>query len=133
MPTAADVQDWLTQTQQMGLTDPAYLYGIAVLEQLLVALPRKKPSYCRITPIHSTQKHGYPITSPTLPMSKSPSMTQEAKWCGNWSWCISLPAITPIGQKRRIGMDATKVGNWLQAGSISITCQQGTIPLCDGW
>ena len=36
--TAADVQDWLTQAQQMGLTDPDYLRGIAVLEQLLAAL-----------------------------------------------------------------------------------------------
>ena len=40
--TAADVQDWLTQAQQMGLTDPAYLRGIAVLEQLLAALTPKE-------------------------------------------------------------------------------------------
>ena len=42
MLTAADVQDWLTQAQQMALTDPAYLRGIAVLEQLLAALTPKE-------------------------------------------------------------------------------------------
>ena len=42
MLTAADVQDWLTQAQQMALTDPTYLRGIAVLEQLLVALTPKE-------------------------------------------------------------------------------------------
>ena len=42
MPTAADVQDWLTQAQQMALTDPAYLRGIAVLEQLLITLTPKE-------------------------------------------------------------------------------------------
>ena len=36
--TAAEVEAWLTQAQQLGLTDPAYLRGIAVLEQLLAAL-----------------------------------------------------------------------------------------------
>ena len=40
--TAADVQGWLTQAQQMALTDPDYLRGIAVLEQLLVALTPKE-------------------------------------------------------------------------------------------
>ena len=40
--TAADVQEWLTQAQQMGLTDPAYLRGIAMLEQLLSALTPKE-------------------------------------------------------------------------------------------
>ena len=33
--TAADVQQMLTQARQMPLTDPAYLRGIVVLEQLL--------------------------------------------------------------------------------------------------
>ena len=42
MLTAADVEDWLTQARQMALTDPAYLRGIAVLEQLLVALAPKE-------------------------------------------------------------------------------------------
>ena len=37
-PTAADVEGWLTQARQMGLTTPDYLRGIAVLEQLLAAL-----------------------------------------------------------------------------------------------
>ena len=40
--TAAEVKDWLIQAQQMVLTDPAYLRGIAVLEQLLVALTPKE-------------------------------------------------------------------------------------------
>ena len=40
--TAADVQGWLTQAQHMALTDPAYLRGIAVLEQLLAALIPKE-------------------------------------------------------------------------------------------
>ena len=40
--TAADVQYLLTQARQMALTDPAYLRGIAVLEQLLeLLLPRE--------------------------------------------------------------------------------------------
>ena len=37
-PTAADVEGWLTQARQIGLTTPDYLRGIAVLEQLLAAL-----------------------------------------------------------------------------------------------
>ena len=37
-PTAADVEEWLTQARQIGLTTPDYLRGIAVLEQLLAAL-----------------------------------------------------------------------------------------------
>ena len=36
--TAADIQGWLSQAQQLALTDPAYLRGIAVLEQLHAAL-----------------------------------------------------------------------------------------------
>ena len=40
--TAADVQQWLIQAQQMELTDPTYLRGIAVLEQLLGALIPKE-------------------------------------------------------------------------------------------
>ena len=40
--TAAQVQDLLTQARQMAFTDPAYLRGIAVLEQLLALLqPRE--------------------------------------------------------------------------------------------
>ena len=42
MLTVADVEGWLTQAQHKGLTDPAYLRGIAVLEQLLVALTPKE-------------------------------------------------------------------------------------------
>ena len=42
MLTAADVEGWLTQAQQMGLTDPAYLRGIAMLKQLLVVLTPKE-------------------------------------------------------------------------------------------
>ena len=40
--TPADVQGWLTQARQMGLTTPTYLRGIAVLEQLLAALTPKE-------------------------------------------------------------------------------------------
>ena len=36
--TAADLRQWLTQAQQLALTDPAYLRGVAVLEQLHAAL-----------------------------------------------------------------------------------------------
>ncbi len=40
--TAADVQQMLTQARQMTLTDPAYLRGISVLEQLLnLLLPKE--------------------------------------------------------------------------------------------
>ena len=35
---AADVHGWLSQAQQLALTDPAYLNGITVLEQLHAAL-----------------------------------------------------------------------------------------------
>ena len=40
--TAADVQGWLTEAEQMVLTTPAHLRGIAVLEQLLSALTPKE-------------------------------------------------------------------------------------------
>ncbi len=40
--TAADVKGWLTQARQLALTDPAYLRGISVLEQLLMALTPKE-------------------------------------------------------------------------------------------
>ena len=40
--TAADVERWLTQAEQVALTDPAYLRGIAVLEQLLSMLTPKE-------------------------------------------------------------------------------------------
>ena len=36
--SAADVRQWLSQAQQLELTDPAYLRGITVLEQLHAAL-----------------------------------------------------------------------------------------------
>ena len=39
--TAADVKDWLSQARQLELTDPAYLRGITVLEQLHKALTPK--------------------------------------------------------------------------------------------
>ena len=35
---AADLRQWLTQAQQLALTDPAYLRGITVLEELHAAL-----------------------------------------------------------------------------------------------
>ena len=40
--TAAEVQNWLTEAEQMALTTPTYLRGIAVLEQLLAALTPKE-------------------------------------------------------------------------------------------
>ncbi len=40
--TAAEVQDWFSQARQLTLTDPVYLRGITVLEQLLKALTPKK-------------------------------------------------------------------------------------------
>ena len=40
--TAADIQQMLTQARQLALTDPAYLRGIAVLEQLLALLLPKE-------------------------------------------------------------------------------------------
>ena len=40
--TAADIQEMLTQARQLALTDPAYLRGIAVLEQLLARLLPKE-------------------------------------------------------------------------------------------
>lgn len=70
-----DVQDWLVEGQQLGLSDPAYLRGIAVLEHLLSTLTPKETILFPTTPTRSTQKHGYRITSPMQPMSKSPSMT----------------------------------------------------------
>ena len=42
MLTAADAERWLIQAQEMALTDPAYLRGIAMLEQLLSALTPKE-------------------------------------------------------------------------------------------
>ena len=42
MITAAEVQDWFSQAQQLTRTDPAYLRGITVLEQLLKTLTPKK-------------------------------------------------------------------------------------------
>ena len=40
--TATDVRPWLTQAQQMNLTDPAFQRGILILEQLLVSLTPKE-------------------------------------------------------------------------------------------
>ena len=40
--TATEVEGWLTQAQQIALTDPAHLRGIAMLEQLLAALTPKE-------------------------------------------------------------------------------------------
>ena len=42
MLTATEVQQWLSQAQQLALTDPAYLRGIIVLEQLFTALIPKE-------------------------------------------------------------------------------------------
>ena len=42
MLTPTDVEGWLTQAQQMGLTDPTYLRSIAMLEHILAALTPKE-------------------------------------------------------------------------------------------
>lgn len=42
MHTGAEVEAWLTQAHQMALTDPTYVRGIAVLEELLAALAPKE-------------------------------------------------------------------------------------------
>ena len=42
MLTVDDVEGWLNQARQLTLTDPVYLRGIAVLEQLLVVLTPKE-------------------------------------------------------------------------------------------
>ena len=42
MLTATEVQQWLSQAQQLALADPAYLRGIIVLEQLFAALIPKE-------------------------------------------------------------------------------------------
>ena len=42
MLTTAEGHGWLTQAQQMALTDPAYLRGITVLEHILAALTPQK-------------------------------------------------------------------------------------------
>ena len=48
--SAADVKDWLTQAQRLSITDPEYLRGITVLEQLHRAL----------TPKETALLHNYP-------------------------------------------------------------------------
>ena len=40
--TASDVKEWLNQARQLSLTDPAYLRGVTVLEQLLATLTPKE-------------------------------------------------------------------------------------------
>ena len=40
--TIGDIQRWLSQARQLTLTDPAYLRGITILEQLLKTLTPKK-------------------------------------------------------------------------------------------
>ena len=40
--TKAEVQQWLTQAQQLNLTDPTSLQGIRLLEQLLAAITPKE-------------------------------------------------------------------------------------------
>ena len=40
--TVVEIQTWLTQAQQIVMTDSTYLHGIAVLEQLLAALMPKE-------------------------------------------------------------------------------------------
>ena len=42
MLTSADVRQWIIQAQHLALTDPDYLNGITVLEQLLAALTPKQ-------------------------------------------------------------------------------------------
>ena len=42
LPTIAEVQKWLQEAKQLALTDPTFLRGILVLEQLLAALTPQK-------------------------------------------------------------------------------------------
>ena len=42
MLTASEVRQWLSQAQQLALTDPAYLRGITMLEQIFAALIPKE-------------------------------------------------------------------------------------------
>ena len=42
MLISTEVEGWLTSVQQMGLTDPPYLHGTAMLEHILAALMPKE-------------------------------------------------------------------------------------------
>ena len=42
MPSRATVEEWLQEARQLNLTDPNFQHGIAILEQLLIALTPKK-------------------------------------------------------------------------------------------
>ena len=65
--TAAEVQQLLTQARQMALTDPAYLRGVAVLEQLFALLLPKEtallPNYPN--PFNPETWIPYQLTKPT--------------------------------------------------------------------
>ena len=66
--TAADVEGWLTDAQNLDLTDARSKRGILFLEQLLAALTPKRPSCYLTTPIRSIQRRGFRTISPTMLM-----------------------------------------------------------------
>ena len=79
MLTTADVEGWLTQAQEMALTDPDYLRGIAVLEQFLTALAPKETTLLPNYPNPLTRRHGSRITLPTMPRLRSRFMIPMAQ------------------------------------------------------
>ena len=131
--TAADVRQWLSQAQQLALTDPAYLRGINVLEQLHAALIPQETPCCPTTRIRSTRRRGFRIAFPTPLMLILRFMIQEEWWCVGWIWGIRWLAIIPIGRKRRIGTDAMNTGSRSQAESISINSVRAIILPYGGW
>ena len=96
----------------MALTDPAYLRGIAVLEQLLAALTPKEtvllPNYPNPfnpetwIPYHLSHAADVQVTIYDAP---------KVRRCVNCIWGINLRGITRLGQRRRIGMAATQAVN----------------------
>ena len=58
---AAAVQNWLSQAQQLALTDPTYLRGIAVLEQLHAALIPQETVLLPNYPNPFNRRRGYRI------------------------------------------------------------------------
>ena len=64
--TAERVRSWLADAKGLDTTNTTVQRGILTLEQLLASLtePPRIPTetaYCRITPIRSIRKPGYPI------------------------------------------------------------------------
>ena len=60
--TTTDVKHWLTQAQQVNLTDANSQRGILMLQQLSPHSSQKRHPYCQTTQTRSTQKPGYLIS-----------------------------------------------------------------------